>query len=91
MRVGYHYFICKRVHFLFSRKTPLTKLTTNSSDYKSGNDEYKQEIKDYNATLGAIGQATGRVPWSLGGRSRKAKKVARSGTTTNWENRVGKN
>ncbi len=31
------------------------------------------------------------VPRSLGGRSRKAKKVARSGTTTSWENRVGRN
>ncbi len=31
------------------------------------------------------------VPWSLGGRSRKAKKVARSGTVTSWENRVGRN
>jgi hypothetical protein len=33
-----------------------------------------------------------KVAWSLGGRrSRKAKKVTRSGTTTSWENRVGRN
>ncbi len=31
------------------------------------------------------------VPWSLGDRSRKAKKLARSGTTTSWENRVERN
>ncbi len=31
------------------------------------------------------------VPWSLVCRSRKSKKVARSGTTTSWENRVGRN
>jgi hypothetical protein len=30
------------------------------------------------------------VPWSLGGRSRKAKKVSRSGTMASWENRVGR-
>jgi hypothetical protein len=31
----------------------LTKLATNSSDYESGHNENKQDIQDYNATLGA--------------------------------------
>jgi hypothetical protein len=31
-------------------------------------------------------QQLDEVPWSLEGRSRKAKKVASSGTTTSWEN-----
>jgi hypothetical protein len=31
------------------------------------------------------------VSWSLEGRSRKAKKTARSKTTISWENRVGRN
>ncbi len=31
-------------------------------------------------------QQLDEIPWSLGGKSRKAKKVARSGTTTSWEN-----
>ena len=36
-------------------------------------------------------QQLDEVPRSLGGRSRKAKKVARNGTTKSWENRVGRN
>ena len=36
-------------------------------------------------------QQLDEVPRSLGGRSRKAKKVARNGTTKSWKNRVGRN
>ena len=36
-------------------------------------------------------QQLDEIPWSLGGRSRKAKKAARNGTTKSWENRVGRN
>ena len=43
------------------------------------------------ATTGQNLQQLDEVPRSLGGRSRKAKKVARNGTTKSWENRVGRN
>jgi len=43
------------------------------------------------ATIGQNLQQLDEVPRSLGGRSRKAKKVARNGTTKSWENRVGRN
>ena len=43
------------------------------------------------ATTGQNLQQLDEFPRSLGGRSRKAKKVARNGTTKSWENRVGRN
>ena len=42
------------------------------------------------ATAGQNLQQLDEVPRSLGGRSRKANKVARNGTTKSWENRVGR-
>ncbi len=43
------------------------------------------------ATTGQNLQQLDEIPRSLGGRSRKAKKVARNGTTKSWENQVGRN
>jgi hypothetical protein len=43
------------------------------------------------ATTGQNRQQLDELPRSLEGRSRKAKKVARNGTTKSWENRVGSN
>ncbi len=43
------------------------------------------------ATTGQNLQQLDEVSSSLGGRSRKARKVARNVTTKSWENRVGRN
>jgi len=69
---------------------PILCQISNLSDVGEGEDSLARGTPR-KATTGQNLQQLDEVPRSLGGRSRKAKKVARNGTTKSWENRVGRN
>ncbi len=69
---------------------PILHRTSNLRDVGEGKDSLARGTSRKATTVQNL-QQLNEVPRSLGGRSRKAKKVARSGTATSWENRVRRN